>query len=50
MEEGHRKDYIMVLIEGIYYIKLLCPFVCLSVPRPFFDTTVGPQPNLVHKF
>ena len=31
----------------IYYINLQCPFVCLPVPY-FFDTTVGPQPNLAH--
>ena len=27
----------------IYYIKQQCPFVCLSVPPFFFDTTVGPH-------
>ena len=38
-------------LAQIYYIKLQCPFVCLSVPPPFFlDTTVGPQPNLAHIF
>ena len=36
----------------IYYIKLQCPFACLSVCLypPFFDTTVGEQPNLAHIF
>ena len=36
-----------------YYVKLQRPFVCLSVctpPPPFFDTTVGPQPNLAYIF
>ena len=35
------------IILLVYNIKLQCPFVCLSVPL-FFDTTVGPQPNLAH--
>ena len=34
----------------VYYIKLQCPFVCLSVPPLFSDTAVGPQPNLAHIF
>ena len=36
----------------VYYIKLQCPFVCLSVctPPPFSDTAVGPQQNLAHIF
>ena len=36
----------------IYYIKLqFAVSVCLSVPPPpYFDTTVGPQPNLAHIF
>ena len=36
----------------IYYIKLQFSLsVCLSVPPSFFfDTTVGPQPNLAHIF
>ena len=41
------------LTGNIYYIKLQCPFVCLSVclsVPPLFDTTVGPQPNLAHLF
>ena len=37
------------LVESIYYIKLQFSLsVCLY--PPFFDTTVGPQPNLAHIF
>ena len=41
-----------------YYLKLQLPFVCVHTcfcvcvcnPPFFFDTTVGPQPNLAHIF
>ena len=45
------------MITGVTYILYkaavsLCLFVCLSLclTPPFFDTTLGPQPNLAHIF